>query len=162
MDQLYSSFKKLSIFVTNPDYGVPKGTGECSKEKEIVDGLLTKVPVLASLRRAYIDFRKVLNGGSPEQLDLWIKEVQSLSRKKIDRFCNGLKKDILAVNNAIIYNWTNGLVEGCVNRLKNKKRKMYGRCRFQLFRLKGLTFSNGMIASKLAKNHSYFPISVQF
>ncbi|QNK64789.1 ISL3 family transposase [Pedobacter sp. PAMC26386] len=128
--------KKLSIFVMNPDYGVSKETGECSKEKEIVDGLLNKVPILASLRRAYIDFRKVLKGGCPEQLDLWIKDVQSMSRKKIDRFCNGLKKEILAVKNAIIYNWTNGLVEGCVNRLKNKKREMYGRCGFQLLRRK--------------------------
>ena len=29
--------KKLAIFITNPVYGVSKETGECSKEKEIVD-----------------------------------------------------------------------------------------------------------------------------
>lgn len=40
------------------------------------------------------------------------------------------------VKNAIMYNWTNGLVEGCVNRLKNKKREMNGRCGFQLLRRK--------------------------
>ena len=128
--------KKLAIFITNPAYGVSKETGECSKEKEIVDEAVNKVPILASLRKAYIDFRTVLKGGCPEQLDLWIKEVQLMGRKKIDRFCNGLKKDILAVKNAITHNWTNGLVEGCVNRLKNKKREMYGRCGFQLLRRK--------------------------
>jgi len=47
-----------------------------------------------------------------------------------------VKKDIVAVKNAITYNWTNGLVEGNVNRLKNKKREMYGRCCFQLLRRK--------------------------
>ncbi|MGY4385477.1 transposase [Pedobacter sp. UYP24] len=128
--------RKLAIFLTNPDYGVSKDTGECSKEKEIVDGLVNKVPLLASLRKVYINFRKILKGGCSEQLDLWIKEVQSLSRKRMDRFCNGLKKDILAVKNAITYNWTNGLVEGNINRLKNKKREMYGRCGFQLLRRK--------------------------
>lgn len=40
---------------------------------------------------------------------------------------------MLAVKNAISYNWTNGLVEGNVNRLKNKKREMYGRCGFDQY-----------------------------
>ena len=54
----------------------------------------------------------------------------------MNSFCAGLKKDILAIKNAIVYNWTNGLVEGNVNRLKNKKREMYGRCGFELLRRK--------------------------
>lgn len=55
-----------------------------------------------------------------------------IGRKKMESFCEGLKKDIQAIKNAIIYNWTNGLVEGNVNRLKHKKREMYGRCGFEL------------------------------
>ncbi|MET3115692.1 transposase [Pedobacter sp. CG_S7] len=128
--------KKLSIFVMNPEYGVAKDTGECSKEKEIVDTIVSEIPLLSSLRKVYTDFRNILKGGCPDQLDTWIKYVQSIGRKRMDRFCNGLKKDILAVKNAIIYNWTNGLVEGNVNRLKNKKREMYGRCGFELLRRK--------------------------
>lgn len=128
--------RKLSIFVTNPDYGVAKDTGECSMEKEIVDALVNEIPLLSSLRKLYINFRNILKGGCHQQLDVWIKNVQSIGRKRIDRFCNGLKKDIAAVKNAITYNWTNGLVEGNVNRLKNKKREMYGRCGFQLLRRK--------------------------
>ena len=94
--------RKLAIFVANPDYGVSKDTGECSKEKKIVDGLIDKVPLLANLGRIYMDFRKVLKGGCCEQLDMWMKEAKLLNRKNIDRFCNGLKKDIDAVKNAII------------------------------------------------------------
>jgi len=128
--------RKLSIFLTNPEYGVAKDTGECSKEKEIVDVLVNEIPLLSSLRNLYINFRNILKGGCHEKLDIWIKNAQSIGLKKIDRFCNGLKKDIVAVKNAITYNWTNGLVEGNVNRLKNKKREMYGRCGFQLLRRK--------------------------
>jgi len=84
----------------------------------------------------HINFRKVLKGGCHEQLDIWIESARSLGRNKIDRFCNGLKKDIVAVKNAITYKWTSGLVEGNVNRLKNKKREMYGGCGFQLLRRK--------------------------
>lgn len=136
----YPSFiplpKMLSIYVTNPEFGVSKDTGECSKEKEIVDTLVSEVPLLSSLRKLFTDFRNILKGGCPDHLDTWIEYVQSIGRKRMDRFCKGLKKDILAVKNAISYNWTNGLVEGNVNRLKNKKREMYGRCGFELLRRK--------------------------
>lgn len=67
-----------------------------------MDGLIDKVPLLANLGRIYMDFRKVLKGGCCEQLDMWMKEAKLLNRKNIDRFCNGLKKDIDAVKNAII------------------------------------------------------------
>ncbi|WP_317042926.1 ISL3 family transposase [Arcticibacter eurypsychrophilus] len=136
MNNFIPSPKKLSIFVTNPEYGVAKDTGECSKEKEVVDNLIKEVPLLFSLRKFHIDFRNILKGGCPNQLDIWIENVQSIGRKRMDSFCEGLKKDIMAIKNAIIYNWTNGLVEGNVNRLKNKKREMYGRCGFELLRRK--------------------------
>src|SRR5690606_32295829 len=110
--------KILSIYVVNPDYGVSKDTGKCSEKRQIVDTLLSKVPLLTIFRKLYVDFRNILKGGCPDQLDKWMKEVQSIGRKKMDRFCRGLQKDIQAVKNAIIYNWTNGLVEGNVNRLK--------------------------------------------
>ncbi len=128
--------KTLSIYVTNPEYGVSEDTGECSKEKEIVDKLVSEVPLLSSFRTLFVDFRNVLKGGCPDRLDIWFEYLRSIGRSRIDSFCKGLKKDILAVKNAISYNWTNGLVEGNVNRLKNKKREMYGRCGFELLRRK--------------------------
>ncbi|WP_235827714.1 transposase [Acetivibrio saccincola] len=36
-----------------------------------------------------------------------------------------------AVRNAIKYEYSNGLVEGCINKLKVIKRIMYGRCSFE-------------------------------
>jgi len=128
--------KMLSIYVTNPEFGVAKDTGECSQERRIVDDLVREVPLLSSLRKFYIEFSALLKGGCPNQLDAWIKDVRFIGRKRIDSFCNGLKKDIQAVKNAITYDWTNGLVEGNVNRLKNKKREMYGKGGFELLRRK--------------------------
>ncbi|MGF7229822.1 transposase [Arachidicoccus sp.] len=48
----------------------------------------------------------------------------------------GIKQDQSAVENAIRYPWTNSTVEGNVNRLKNKKREMYGRASFELLKRK--------------------------
>jgi hypothetical protein len=43
------------------------------------------------------------------------------------------------VRAALTYNWSNGIVEGHVNRLKLIKRSMYGRAKFDLLRLRVLS-----------------------
>ena len=60
----------------------------------------------------------------------WISFVKR-SKKKLTglkSFANGLNMDIEAVENGITMNWSNGKVEGHVNRIKTIKRQMYGPC----------------------------------
>lgn len=45
-------------------------------------------------------------------------------------FARGLSADIVAVENGIKMNWSNGAVEGHVNRIKSIKRVMCGRASF--------------------------------
>ncbi len=49
-------------------------------------------------------------------------------------FVAGLRRDLAAVKAALTYEWSNGQVEGQVNRLKMIKRMMYGRANFDLLR----------------------------
>lgn len=49
---------------------------------------------------------------------------------------NGLKNDFVAVSNAFLYDYNNGLAEGSVNKTKVFKRIMYGRCTFALLKCK--------------------------
>jgi transposase len=42
------------------------------------------------------------------------------------------------VRNAIAYEWSNGQLEGQINRLKLIKRQMYGRAKFDLLRARVL------------------------
>lgn len=51
-------------------------------------------------------------------------------------FAEGLKRDIVAVENAVAYDYSNGFVEGTNSRLKMIKRTMYGHCRKQLLEAK--------------------------
>ena len=46
----------------------------------------------------------------------------------------GLLRDVLAVEAAVITRWSNGPVEGHVNRLKTIERQMYGRAGVELLR----------------------------
>lgn len=49
-------------------------------------------------------------------------------------FAAGLRRDEDAVRGALSESWSNGQVEGQVNRLKVTKRDMYGRAGFELLR----------------------------
>ena len=58
-------------------------------------------------------------------------------------FAKGMLSDIEAVENAIRSEWSNGKVEGHVNRLKIIKRQMYGRASFELLRKKVILSQTG-------------------
>ena len=59
----------------------------------------------------------------------------------IQNFESRLQGDILAVGAAVTESWSNGPVEGQVNRLKTIKRQMYGRAGVELLRARLIPFS---------------------
>jgi len=50
------------------------------------------------------------------------------------RFVRTLKQDLSAIEAAVTEPWSNGPVEGHINRLKTLKRQMYGRAGIELLR----------------------------
>jgi transposase len=50
------------------------------------------------------------------------------------RFVRTLKQDLRAAQPAVTERWSNGSVEGHINRLKTLKRQMYGRAGIELLR----------------------------
>ena len=64
----------------------------------------------------------------------WIANAQMVDNLPFKNFAKNLLRDYDAVNNAVVTPYSNGQVEGQVNRLKNTKRMMYGRASFQLLR----------------------------
>ena len=68
------------------------------------------------------------------QLDEWMKEAADSDIEVLKNFAKGLKQDYDAVKAALTYEWSNGQVEGHVNRLKTIKRQMYGRAGFSLLK----------------------------
>nr|MBN1229866.1 ISL3 family transposase [Anaerolineae bacterium] len=73
-----------------------------------------------------------------DQLDPWLVDAQSSAISPLKAFAAGLLKDYAAVRAALELEWSNGQVEGQVNRLKVIKRDMYGRAKFDLLRLRVL------------------------
>lgn len=127
---------KLHIYVCNPEWGINKHTGECSKEHERMEQIISSSQILKDLRTAFLSFKAVLLKGRTEDLDAWITLWQTSDYPKLKSFAKGMLYDLEAVKNAIKYTYSNGLVEGLNNKLKSIKRGMYGRAGRDLLEIK--------------------------
>lgn len=79
-------------------------------------------------------FCALLRERQADKLDTWLDEAEQSDIKAFKNFAVGLRRDYDAVKAAMTYEWSQGQVEGQVNRLKFIKRQMYGRAKFDLLR----------------------------
>ena len=87
-------------------------------------------------------FKSITDQLKKKHLNRWIKTVLESDIYALKNFATGLLKDYDAVKAAVSLTWSNGQVEGQVNRLKNIKRQMYGRAGFELLRKRVLMDSS--------------------
>lgn len=83
-------------------------------------------------------FAIMLRTRDASQFAPWIQRVLSSPFEPLKRFVAGIQRDYAAVEAALSLPWSNGIVEGHVNRLKLIKRQMFGRAKFDLLRLRVL------------------------
>ena len=76
-------------------------------------------------------------------LHRWMDRVQATGIRSLQNFVGLLRRDVLAVEAAVTERWSNGPVEGQVNRLKTLKRQMYGRAGVELLRARPFRFQQG-------------------
>ena len=98
--------------------------------------IIQRYPAIENIINLVNEFKHLLESKNVEKLGEWIEKANNLKIRKIDKFVNGLKRDIQAVRNAIIYEYNNGLAESSVNKLKVIKRIRYGRNTFEMLRQK--------------------------
>ena len=102
------------------------------------ESLSKENPIFITIHSLVWEFRRILREKDLSSFERWLSYSKLLEIKEINSFINGLERDIVAVKNAIIYEYSNGLAEGSVNKLKVIKRIMYGRCSFETLRIKML------------------------
>ena len=73
-----------------------------------------------------------------EGLDGWLERANESRVSELGSFANGISRDYAAVRAAFSLSWSNGIVEGQVNRLKFRKRQMFGRAHLDLLGVKVL------------------------
>ena len=73
------------------------------------------------------------------QLEEWMSQATAAGApREIKSFAEFLRQDYDAVKAGLTLSWSNGQVEGQVNRLKLIKRQMFGRASFALLRARVL------------------------
>ncbi|MCT4644563.1 MAG: ISL3 family transposase [Carboxylicivirga sp.] len=113
-------------------------------ERDYMQMLLKYMPLLRQVRKLVRKFKKMIRKGTGD-IEEWIQTVKDSKQKLpgLTSFARGMAMDIDAVKNAIQLKWSNGPVEGHVNRIKSIKRQMYGRANFELLKRKVLLSQYG-------------------
>jgi transposase len=78
------------------------------------------------------EFATLVRTRDPERLAPWLTRAQDSTLPAFRNFAKKLDADIEAVRAAVSLPWSNGPVEGQINRLKMLKRQMYGRANLDL------------------------------
>jgi transposase len=122
------SAKQLSFeWVRRPEKRKPD-------EQKRLDAIYAGIEELATTLDLADEFAKLIRKQSPRTLSDWLAGGEASSNPELRRFAEGIRRDESAVRAAVTLKWSNGPVEGHVNRLKTIKRQMYGRAGFVLIR----------------------------
>ena len=80
---------------------------------------------------------KLVREPGPEQdvaLRTWLKDARGVGIPELTALSRGFLRDLKAIIAGVTLPWSNGQVEGRVNKLKFIKRQGYGRASFDLLR----------------------------
>lgn len=102
-----------------------------------IELIYEKYPIAKQIKTAFKDFHDVMFSAEPDNIDIFIE----LYKEFFPKFCNGLKKDIAPVKNAISFEINSGFVEGNNNKFKLTKRIVYGKSKLcNLFKRNYISF----------------------
>jgi transposase len=105
------------------------------EEQALLQVLWDRCPELKTAAELAREFADMVRRRRSGEWDSWMASVQGPGvARELRSFAEGLRQDEAAVRAALSLEWSNGPVEGQINRLKTLKRQMYGRAGFDLLR----------------------------
>lgn len=103
-------------------------------ERVLLERLLAQESELALGYDLLQRFRRLMKDRDLVALDHWLSDATESDIPTFMALAGGIKADLPAVEAAFRLPWSNGLLEGHVNRVKLIKRQGYGRAKFDLLR----------------------------
>ena len=100
--------------------------------------LLERDPEIAAAQALAEDFGQLIRTRDRAALAPWLQRATDNGLPEFQAFVTVLDRDRLAVEAALTYEWSNGQTEGQINRLKYRKRQMYGRASLPLLKARML------------------------
>ncbi|WP_341301615.1 ISL3 family transposase [Lysinibacillus sp. FSL H8-0500] len=99
------------------------------EQKQVLEKCQHLYPFLEPLEKIVQEYRTIFENRAIEPLIDWMNTQLVNKNSPFHRYSTGLRLDVAAVKNAFASPYSNGLLEGQVNRLKWMKRMMYGRAK---------------------------------
>jgi transposase len=106
------------------------------EERQDLNRLLVSSQEVKELYGLLQSFLQMLRLRRPERLNGWMTQARESGIKELGSFVAGIERDYDAVRAGLTFPWSQGPVEGTVNKIKTHKRLMYGRASFPLLRQK--------------------------
>lgn len=103
-------------------------------EPPLLERVRARIPALDAVLTLAAEFAAMVRKSATKPLAEWIAAAVASEVPEMVGFATGLRSDAAAVQAALTTGWSNGPVEGQVNRLKAIKRAMYGRAGMKLLR----------------------------
>jgi transposase len=91
-------------------------------------------PELEATRRHVGAFAVMMRDLRGDRLPEWMTQVRADNLPALHSFITGLEHDFAAVTAGLTLPWSNGPVEGTVNKLEHQKRQCFGRAKLDLLR----------------------------
>ena len=128
----YWSARRVSMLLAKPCEALTQ------EQSIFMQALYQASPLVEKAALLSRRFKQMVTDRQHDKLDEWLQDAVGCGVEALKNFAQGLKRDYDAVENALTQPWSNGPVEGHVNRLKTIKRQMYGRAGFDLLKLRVL------------------------
>lgn len=114
------------------------------KEKEKLLSVFETSPILEELYEMKNTFKAIFDANfskvfATQQIDYWIEQTQVIANQYLNRFVKTFNNYKKWICNYFDPKLSNGITEGCNNRIKTIKRQAYGMTNFRNFRLRVLT-----------------------
>lgn len=105
-------------------------------ERTALAAVRTASPVIEQTYGLSQQFQHLLRHRTPDALNAWFERAAASGIPDLQTFADGLAQGREALQQALVQPYSNGISEGCVNKLKVLKRQMYGRTKVDLLRLR--------------------------
>ncbi len=98
-----------------------------TSEKTDLERCFKKYPNIRKVYEVIQDYREIVKQSDYERFSQWLRRQLSHKEQPFYQYARHLRSDLQAVKHAFILPYSNGVLEGQVNRLKSIKRMLYGR-----------------------------------
>jgi len=105
-----------------------------SAEQAALGQLRERCPAAATAYPLVPSFVRMVRTRTPSAFAPWLEALARSDLPALQTFAEGLKQDESAILAALTLPWSNGPLEGSVNKIKTIKRQMYGRASFPMLR----------------------------